>query len=107
MTYVFKCHETSDVLMMQPDGDAILRIIGREPTTKGIIEAGSLPAAIMAIERAIEEEEQRHVPEVEDDSPQADSSADEAEVSLRQRTWPLLQMMKSAQAASIEIVWGV
>jgi len=35
------------------------------------------------------------------------AEADSDDVSLRQRAWPLVEMMKRAQDADVPIVWGV
>ncbi|HEX6362685.1 MAG TPA: DUF1840 domain-containing protein [Albitalea sp.] len=107
MIYKFKSKAAGDVIMMGPSGDHVLRIIGKQPAAKGIIEPDTMPAAIAAIERAIlEEEAQRKQAEAEAEAegrtlPPRDS------VTLRQRAWPLVDMMKRAHAADEEIVWGV
>ena len=48
--YRFKSKADGDLIMMAPVGDQILRIIGREPAAKGIIELARIPAAITALE---------------------------------------------------------
>ena len=115
MTYLFRSKATGDVLMLAPSGDQWLRIIGKEPAAKGIIEPAAMPAAIRAIEQAIAQDEALQaqaeagaagsVPNATGDDGAASSHAEE--VSLRQRAWPLVEMMKSAHAAAKEIVWGV
>jgi hypothetical protein len=108
MTYLFKSKVAGDVLMLGPDGDQLLRIIGKEAAAKGLIEPAALPAAIRAIEAAIAQDEANPPP-----APAGAGSAEgpgEAEgegVSLRQRAWPLLEMMRAAQAAAQDIAWGV
>lgn len=105
MTYLFKSRATGDVLMMQPTGEMLLRIIGKTPTATGIIEPDELPSAIAALEAALDEEAVRE-PKTGPLTEQApDTWRDEA-VSLRQRAWPLLEMMRSSSAAGQEIVWG-
>lgn len=107
MTYLFKCHEAGDVLMLQPDGDAVLRIIGKAPAARGIIEAAALPAAIAAIEKAVAQEELPRARAAQAVDPEDAEATAAAEVTLRQRTWPVLQMLKAAHAASADVVWGV
>jgi hypothetical protein len=115
MTYLFKSKAAGDVLMLGPSGDQLLRIIGKEPAAKGIIEPAALPAAIRAIEAAIAEDEANPAPAAparagaEDVSVQGEGegAGDGEGVSLRQRAWPLLEMMRAAQAASQDIAWGV
>ncbi|WP_372527159.1 DUF1840 family protein [Piscinibacter sp.] len=107
MIYKFRSKAAGDVIMMGPSGDHLLRLIGKEPAPKGIIEAAAMPAAIAAIERAIvaDEEARRQA--------EAEAAADgktlppREGVSLRQRAWPLVETMKRSHAADTDIVWGV
>ena len=107
MIYKFKSKAAGDVIMMGPTGDAMLRAMGREPSPKGIVEPGAMPAAIAALERAIAAAEEERA--------RADAEAEAAGekppprpgVGIRQRAWPLIQMLKRAHAAGEPIVWGV
>jgi hypothetical protein len=95
MIYKFKCKAAGDVIMLQPHGDQLLRLVGREPAPKGIFEVADMPAAIRALQEA---------------AAQGDKPADadgERGVGLKQRLWPMIEMMKRAHAASEPIVWGV
>lgn len=107
MLYKFQSPATAEVIMMGPIGDQILRIIGKEPAGKGILEPAGIPAAMQALEAAVgREESQVSRSEADDDTAgdEADSSG-AAGVGLRQRVWPLVEMMKRAHAAGEEIVW--
>jgi hypothetical protein len=95
MIYKFKSKAAGDVIMLQPHGDQLMRLMGREPAAKGIIETADMPAAIRALQEA---------------AAQAAAPADsdgERGVGLKQRVWPMIEMMKRAQAAGEPIVWGV
>jgi hypothetical protein len=110
MTYLFKSKAAGDVLMLGPSGDQLLRIIGKEPAAKGLIEPAALPAAIRAIEAAIAQDEANPAPAPAGaGSPEGPGEAEGEDegVSLRQRAWPLLEMMRAAQAAAQDIAWGV
>ena len=102
MLYKFKSQATGDVIMLGPNGDEMLRIVGKEPAGKGIIEAADLGAAIAALEAAVAAAELA----AQGDAPTARALPRER-VSLRQRVWPLVEMMKRAQRAEQPIVWGV
>jgi hypothetical protein len=102
MHYVFRSRSAADLIMMEPVGDRLLRIIGREPAPRGIIEAAALPEAIAAIEAAVEAD--RREGGGDDD---AEPDPKEPRIGLAQRAWPLLDMMKRAQADKNDIVWGV
>jgi hypothetical protein len=103
--YKFKSKAAGDVIMMGPGGDQILRIIGKEPAPKGILESADMPAAMRAIEQAVAADEAARKPEADDEEEAKPRKGDG--VTLRQRAWPLLEMMKRAHAADVDIVWGV
>ena len=102
MHYVFKSKADADLIMMEPAGDQILRIVGREPARQGIIEAAAIPAAMRAIEAAVAAEAAGRGNDDDDDDARR-----EPRVGLAQRAWPLLEMMKRALAEQADIVWGV
>ena len=106
MNYLFRSKAAADVLMLGPSGDQLLRIIGKEPATTGIIAQAALPAAIKAIEDAVAQDE-AHPEQAAEATTETDRASQGDGVTLRQRAWPLLAMMKSAHAAATEIVWGV
>jgi hypothetical protein len=81
--------------MLQTHGDQLMRLIGREPAAKGIIEPADMPAAIGALQAAAAQ------------SQSADEDDGERGVNLKQRVWPMVEMMKRAHAAGEPIVWGV
>ncbi|MBE7419935.1 MAG: DUF1840 domain-containing protein [Ideonella sp.] len=96
MIYKFKSKAGGDVIMLQPHGDQLLRLLGREPAAQGIIEPADLPAAIQALQEAAARAQ----------APQADDEGERG-VGLRQRLWPMIELMKRAQAEREPIVWGV
>jgi hypothetical protein len=106
MLYKFKSKAAGDVIMMGPTGDHILRIIGKEPAPKGIIEVADMPGAMSAIEAAIvaDEAETRRA---EEEARANGQTPQPRGITLRQRAWPLVEMMKLAQRDGREIVWGV
>lgn len=109
MIYKFKSDATADIIMMGPDGDKVLRLIGKEPAPRGILEAEAMPAAIAAMERAIVAERavDAEAAETNDDDDRSSARAAAKAVRLQQRAWPLLEMMKRSHAANKDIVWGV
>jgi hypothetical protein len=96
MIYKFKSKAAGDVIMLQPHGDQLLRLIGREPSAKGIIEVADMPGAIKALENAA----------AQSDAP-ADDANGERGVGLKQRVWPMIELLKRSSAAVEPIVWGV
>lgn len=100
MIYTFKSKATADVIMLGPNGDHVLEILGRSPSAKGIFEVADMPRLVAALEEAVKEEPAR------DD--EADDAGRKAQaVALRARVWPLVEMMRRAHKAGDPIVWGV
>jgi hypothetical protein len=103
MIYKFKSKATGDLIMLGPNGDQMLRLIGREPSAKGIIEVEHMAAAIDALQAAVQAEEAQA--EATDDA--ADDQPARPGITLRQRLWPVIDMLKRAQDARQPVVWGV
>jgi len=103
MIYKFKSAASGDIIMLGPNGDAMLRLLGREPSAKGIVEAQDLPAAIAALRAAIERSER---PDAAAAGANNDTDDDSA-VSLRRRLWPIIDMFERAAKADVPVVWGV
>lgn len=107
MIYKFKSKATGDLIMMGPNGDQVLRIIGKEPAPKGIIEPPAMAAAIAAIERAVADDEAARAQAEREAQAEGRTLAPRDGVSLRQRAWPMVEMLRRAQAAGHDILWGV
>ena len=122
MIYKFKSKATGDLIMLGPHGDQVLRLMGREPAAQGIIEPAALPAALAALQDAVAAagaaQAGAAVPAAAggkadtaiaaDAGTDADVDADAPRgVALRQRVWPMVEMLRRAQAADVAVVWGV
>ena len=103
MIYKFTSKASGDVVMMGPQGDELMRLLGREPAPKGIIETAALPAALRALEAAVATE----AAAAGDDASRADDPVRDPAVALRQRLWPVMEMLRRCQAAGQPVVWGV
>ena len=117
MLYKFKSKATGDVIMLGPNGDQVMRTVGRQPAAKGIFEVAAMAAVLAALEAAVAAEEAAGAtPAAPAPAPAAgagdgdgDSEAQTgaAAVSLRRRVWPLVEMLRRAQQAGEPVVWGV
>lgn len=102
MIYKFKSKASGDVIMLGPNGDELLRLLGRTPAAQGIIEVAAMPAAIQALESAVA------AAEAVDATPPAaaDTASPPEGISLRQRVWPMVEMLKRAHGQGEVVVWG-
>jgi cyclopropane-fatty-acyl-phospholipid synthase len=117
MLYKFKSKATGDLIMLEPQGKHILKLIGKSPDAKGIILPHEMLAAIEALHAAVAQEEQALKAAIEATNPsvdmdvQADAAASGAHgprsISLKQRVVPFIDMLRRAHAEDKEVVWGV
>lgn len=110
MLYKFKSRASGDVIMLGHHAQALLKLIGKDPSSpKGILLPEQMPAALDALRRAIEAEKGGSEVDAGTTSAEAaaDAERDQDAVSLRQRAWPLMQMIERSQAENREITWGV
>lgn len=102
MLYTFKSKAAGSLTMLQPNGERVLQIIGKDAGPKGIILPEQMPAAIAALEAAIGQEGPANAGGAGGDVPSGAGA-----VSLRQRAAPFIDMLKRCHADGNEIVWGV
>ena len=118
MLYKFKSKATADLIMLEPNGKQILRIIGKDPAPKGILEVAEMLDAIEALRQAVHlEVDNRAQLDAQNGSGSVDTkdtkdskgtatSAQERPVSLRQRATPFIEMLQRAHKAGKDVVWG-
>jgi hypothetical protein len=102
MLYKFKSKAAGDVIMLGPNGDQVMRIVGREPAAKGIFEVDHMPRLLAALEQAVAADEAARRQAADDGEVPAKGDG----VSLRQRVWPLVEMLRRSHAAREVITWG-
>jgi hypothetical protein len=105
MIYKFRSKAAADTLMLGPQGEQFLRVIGQEPALKGILEPPAMAGALVALQQAIERDEAARPQGSADDV--VLEAAGQDPVSLRRRLWPMVEMIRRAQAAEEPVVWGV
>jgi hypothetical protein len=107
MLYKFNSRATGDLIMTEPVGNRVLRAAGREPAPQGIFEVADMPALIAALEAAITQEEALHAQAVRQAQEEGRAPPKPPEIALRQRAWPLIEMLTRAHKGAKPILWGV
>lgn len=108
MLYRFKTRNAGDVVMLEPHGKRMLKIMGKEPGPQGIVLQSDMPAVLAALRAAVEEEElQLAEQQAAHGTGNGPPPTRGDNVSLRQRALPLMELLKSAHAAGDSVVWGV
>jgi len=112
MIYKFKSKAAGDVIMLGPNGDELLRLLGREPAAKGIIEPAAMAAALVTLQSAASADDAARSAHADANAnANAEAEATDASrptgITVRQRVWPMVEMLRRAQAANEPVVWGV
>lgn len=107
MLYVFKSKAGADVTMLAESGDALLRLMGREPAPRGIFEAADLSRLIQALEAGVLADEAQFQRAVDEAKAAGEPEPRRKGISLRQRAWPLRELMQRSVSEGADVVWGV
>ncbi|MDD5001394.1 MAG: DUF1840 domain-containing protein [Thiomonas arsenitoxydans] len=107
MIYKFQSKADSDLFMNAGPAERILSIIGKSAGAQGIIEPSEMPAAIAALEAAVDAEEQARNAAMESAAADGQVVSTAQPIGLKQRSWPFIQMLKRCQEAQTPVVWGV
>ena len=88
----FHSKSGADILMLRAHADAVLRALGREPAAQGIFEEQDIQQALNHFDAQPPAEPPE---DDEDDAPH-----------LSRRAWPLLQLLRRAQADGQAVIWS-
>lgn len=94
---IFRSRAASQILMQSEAAQQLLDIIGKPLTPRGVITAEQIGDALTRLQDAVAA------------SPQAAPQDDVAQtpISLRQRAYPLLEMLRAAQKRNVDVTWGI
>lgn len=111
MLYKFKSKIDGDLIMLEIHARRVLQIIGKEAGPQGIVLPQDMPSAIAALEQAIARDEAAKLAAsklIKETAGDIDANPVTADVvSLRQRTLPFMNLLRSCHSANTSIVWGV
>jgi hypothetical protein len=107
MLYRFKSKAGADVVMLGESGDALLQLLGRQPAPQGILQAQDLAALIASLEAGVAADEARFQQAIEAAKADGGPAPQRTGVSLRQRAWPLRELLLQSQRQGADVVWGV
>ena len=111
MLYTFKSKAAANLIMLQPNGERMLEIIGKDVSAKGILLPEHMPAAIAALEAALARDGAVSAPGTvtagSDGTTSVPGERISERISLRQRVVPFLDMLRRSHQAGEAVVWGV
>ena len=112
MLFKFKSKAASDLIMLEPDARALLKLMLGDDPVKGIVLARDMPATLARLEAAMALESANSTTHHDSkglSGAEADDDADALEngVHFSQRAAPMVQMLKRCLAENADLVWGV
>jgi hypothetical protein len=103
----FSSKASGDVSMLDAHAHRLLEILGKPESARGVITTEQLPEAIARLDAAIAQEASVREQADDDEQDEKDDKSDDDDVSLAQRAYPLLDMLRRAQARGVDVIWGL
>jgi hypothetical protein len=104
--YTFQSRAAPDLIMLRESGDKLMVLLGKPPGERGIIQVGDMPATIQTLTDAIGKEPPLSNEAADGDEADPDAPERHA-VSLRQRLWPFIVLLKTSLAEEQPVTWDV
>lgn len=99
MALRFHSKAGADVLMLDADAGRVLQALGREPAAQGIFLPEQIEEALSRFASRPEE------PSVATGA-ETDDEEQEPLPDLSRRAWPLLELLRAAQARGVPVTWS-
>jgi hypothetical protein len=107
---VFRSKAAGEIFMFAETARRIFQIIDKTDTPRGVITAEQVPAALVRLQAAVDEEKAL-LKAAGEQAQEADRRGEEVNaaraITLGQRAFPLLDMLRAAQKKRVEITWGI
>jgi len=108
---VFRSKAAGEIYMFAETAHRLLDIIGKSTTPQGVITADQIPDALAKLVAAVDEEkaQQAQTGREQEDADRRGGSGGNAEraISLGQRAFPLIEMLRAAGKRNVDVTWGV
>jgi hypothetical protein len=108
---VFRSKAAGEIFMFADTARRIFEILGRSESARGVITAEQVLDSLQRLMTAVEQEKA--------DIKAATAAADEADrrgsdepaaarpITLGQRAYPLIEMLRAAEKKKVDVTWGV
>jgi hypothetical protein len=108
---VFRSKAAGEIFMFAETARRIFEIIGRSDSARGVITAEQVPEALQRLVTAVEQEKAdikaAHATAEQAERRGADEPAAAAPITLGQRAFPLIEMLRAAAKKKVDVTWGV
>jgi hypothetical protein len=122
MIYQFETQAGGRITYTDVVGAQLLHIIGKQPGPRGVITVEEIPAALRALEAAVQRDREMTLEQRRELEPHAteekrrgdprdpgrdDGREREPPVSLGQRAFPFIDLLKHALNVKEDVTWGI
>ena len=107
---VFRSKAAGEIFMFQETAQRIFEILGRAEAPRGVITAEQVPDALQRLTAAVEEEKAQMKAageQAERDDREGAGAHAQRTITLAQRAFPLIEMLRAAERKQVDVTWGV
>ncbi len=107
---VFRSKAAGEIFMFAETAQRIFEIIGKDNAGRGVITAEQVPGALARLQAAVDEEKlalKASAEDAEQAGRRGEDGARPTPITLGQRAFPLLEMLRAAQNKQVDVTWGI
>ncbi len=107
---VFRSKAAGEIFMFAETARRIFEIVGRQDAPRGVITAEQVPEALRKLVDAVDEEKEQLKAAKEDadlHDRQGDGTVQQRPITLGQRAFPLIEMLRAAEKKRVDVTWGI
>src|SRR5262252_4929767 len=107
---VFRSKAAGEIYMFAETAHRLLEIIGKAESPRGVITADQVPDALARLVAAVDAEKAQHADAArdrDDSTRRSEVPAGERPITLSQRAFPLIEMLRAAEKRNVDVTWGV
>jgi len=108
MLVTFRTPAAGNIVMFGDVAVELIRLMGHSGKVPGALQPEELASAIQRLKKAVEEDSSSglavdRVNETENSDDAEDN--DEPNISLKNRAFPLIQLLQAAEAEDVQVIW--
>ncbi|MGZ8253347.1 MAG: DUF1840 domain-containing protein [Burkholderiaceae bacterium] len=108
---VFRSKAAGEIFMFAETARRIFQILGRQEAPRGVITAEQVPEALRKLVDAVDEEKAQLKAAQEEadlEDKQGEPGAQQQRpITLGQRAFPLIEMLRAAEKMKVDVTWGI
>lgn len=109
---VFRSKAAGEIYMFAETAHRLLDIIGKADSPRGVITADQVSDALAHLVAAVEAEKAQHADaarerDAADRRGEAPATTQQQPITLSQRAFPLIEMLRAAAKRHVDVTWGV